>query len=395
MTGSILVLNAGSSSLKFALYRRGASLRLDLKGAASRLCSSHPRFQARAGGHILKDYNLQGPVSASTAASHLLDWLASEGFLVDLEAVGHRIVHGGPAFAAPSVLDPVTLETLTSFVPLAPLHQPYNVEIASLSAARLPGVLQIGCFDTGFHASCPPLARIYGLPRELSDGGIVAYGFHGLSYEYIAGVLKAQDGERAGGKTIVAHLGSGASMCAMDRGRSVATTMGFSALDGLLMGSRCGSLDPGVVLHLLQDRGMTTGAVTTLLYERSGLLGVSGISGDMDTLLHNDTPAANQAVDLFVYRAARAVGSLAAALNGIDTLVFTAGIGENAPVIRARISSACQWLGLDIDHQLNNQNAPIISTQRSHVSARVIATDEEFAVASAVDEKIKASNSAA
>lgn len=389
MTGSILVLNAGSSSLKFALYSRKVPLQLELKGSASRLGSLQPHLQIKAGERILKHEILDGPLSAVAVTRRVLDWLTSEGLLVDLEAIGHRIVHGGPAFTAPAALDADMLLTLTRFVRLAPLHQPSNVEVAALSADRFPNVIQIGCFDTSFHTTCPPLARLYGLPRELSDEGILAYGFHGLSYEYIAGVLKTWDEEGAGGKTIVAHLGNGASMCAMERGRSVATTMGFSALEGLMMGSRCGSLDPGVVLHLIQEKGMTADAVTTLLYERSGLLGVSGISGDMDTLLRNGTPAAKQAVDLFVYKAARAIGSLAAALNGLDTLVFTAGIGENAPAIRARIGSACQWLGLEIDHDLNSENAPIISTQQSQVSVHVIPTDEERAIASAVNESIE------
>lgn len=388
MSGSILVLNAGSSSLKFALYRRDMGLQLDVKGAASQLASRQPRFHARSAAHTLKDEHLNGPLSAISAANHVLDWLASEGLLATVEAVGHRIVHGGPIFSAPALLDPGTLETLNGLVPLAPLHQPYNIEIVTLSAARFPGVPQIGCFDTAFHATCPRLATLYGLPRALSDEGIVAYGFHGLSYSYIADVLRAQDGDRAGGRTIVAHLGNGASMCGMDRGRSVATTMGFSALDGLLMGSRCGSLDPGVVLHLMQARGMAAEAVTTLLYEQSGLLGVSGISGDMGTLLQSDTPAAKQAIDLFVYRAARAIGSLTAALNGLDTLVFTAGIGQNAPGIRARIGTACQWLGVEIDDTFNKEDRPVISTDHSEVTVHVIPTDEERAVASAAVEHL-------
>ncbi len=385
MSGVILILNAGSSSLKFALYRRGAGLELVLKGAASRLGAPNAHLRIKAGADILKDAPLGGPLPAMEAAGLTLDWLAAQGFLANLEAAGHRIVHGGAVFAEPAILDAGALETLTRLVPLAPLHQPYNLEIAALAATRFPGVLQIGCFDTAFHAQAPRLSRLYGLPRALSEDGILAYGFHGLSYSYIAGLLKAQDGERAGGRAIVAHLGNGASLCAMDRGRSVATTMGFSALDGLLMGSRCGAIDPGVVLHLMQARGMSAEAITTLLYEQSGLLGVSGISADMGTLLQSSAGSARQAVDLFVYRAVREIGSLAATLNGLDTLVFTAGIGENAPAIRARIAAGCQWLGVEINPAANGNNDQVISTGQSKVTVRVLPTDEERIVANAAD----------
>ena len=276
------------------------------------------------------------------------------------------------------------LERLTQLAPLVPLHQPANLEMVALARHHLPSALQVGAFDTAFHADRSNLDRLYALPRSLSDEGIVAYGFHGLSYDHIAAVLRAREGPRAGGREIVAHLGSGASMCMMNAGQSIATTMGFSALDGLVMSTRCGVLDPGIILHLMQQRQMTAEAVSDLLYHRSGLLGVSQISGDMATLLLSADPRAAEAVALFVYRGGRAIGSLAAALGGLDTLVFTAGIGENAPRIRALICQSAAWLGARLDTGLNTLGETVISDRGSGVEILVIPADEERTVATGV-----------
>jgi acetate kinase len=295
--------------------------------------------------------------------------------------VGHRIVHGGRDFTEATVLDGRALEALRLLEPLAPIHQRINLEIVALAAGLLPQTMQIGCFDTAFHSARPGIAKIYGLPRAMTDAGIVSYGFHGLSYSHIASQLRTRYGPAAGGKVIVAHLGSGASLCAMNAGTSVATTMGFSTLDGLVMSTRCGALDPGVILHLLQERRLSAEELVTLLYEQSGLLGVSGISGDMRTLIGSDDPAAAQAVDLFVYRIGREIGSLAAAMGGLDTLVFTAGIGENAPLVRERISGAAAWLGVGLDDVRNRGGEEVVNALNSRVDVLVIPTDEERAVA--------------
>lgn len=263
---------------------------------------------------------------------------------VEVCAVGHRVVHGGSAYGAPIRLDTGHIEALRRLTPLAPLHQPHNLAGIDAVTRLLPNVPQVACFDTAFHHDQPPLAQRLGLPRALHDAGIRNYGFHGLSYEYIATQLPAYLGERADGRIIVAHLGSGASLCALHKRRSIATTMGFSTLDGLLMATRCGNLDPGVVLYLLQSRDMNAAAIADLLYQQSGLLGVSGISGDMRTLLDSSAPAAAEAVDLFCYRVQREIGSLSAALGGLDALVFTGGIGEHAHSVRERICAGLDWL---------------------------------------------------
>lgn len=382
MTDAVLVLNAGSSSLKFAVYGANDDLPLRLKGAVSRLRQA-PRLRVEADGDAIVDRPLDPPMALAMAADAVFAQLDALGWLPRIGVVGHRIVHGGRAFVDPTVLDANSIGALRRLTPLAPLHQPYNLDIVESAARLLPHAVQVGCFDTAFHADRPALDRLYALPRALSEDGVVAYGFHGLSYAHIAGVLRTRDGERAGGRAIVAHLGSGASLCAMSAGRSVATTMGFSALEGLVMSSRCGSLDPGVLLHLLQDRGMSPQDLTRLLYEESGLLGVSGISGDMQTLLDSDDPRAAEAVDLFVYRIGREIGSLAAALGGLDTLVFTAGIGENAPAVRSRIGQAAAWLGLRIDEARNARGEAEITGEGSAAAVLVVPTDEERAVAGA------------
>ncbi len=381
MTKALLILNAGSSSLKFAVFGHGSGLPLLLKGSVSRL-AYQPYLKVRQAGGADRDQVLRiAPMSLGDAVQAVFAELRSRGFLEKIGVVGHRIVHGGQDFREPTLLDSSALKKLRQLAALAPLHQPYNLDIVDSASALLPGTPQVGAFDTAFHADRPRCDRLYGLPRRLSDEGIVAYGFHGLSYGHAAAVLRARYGPRAGGRAIVAHLGSGASLCAMGQGRSIATTMGFSALDGLVMGSRCGSLDPGIILHLMREQRMSTEEVSALLYEQSGLLGVSGISGDMQILLQSADPRAAEAIDLFVYRIGRAIGSLAAALGGLDTLVFTAGIGEHAPSIRQRIGEAASWLGVRIDPVRNEGGETSIGETDSRVDVLVIPAEEERAVA--------------
>lgn len=384
MTGRLLVLNAGSSSLKFAVFDHGVEPVRVAAGNLSRMGSA-PWLRLKIGAKTGQDRAAaDGPLDLRSAASLVFDVLADEGLLNDISAVGHRIVHGGARFTAPVRLDAAVLGQLQTLVPLAPLHQPHNLDVVHFAAERLPQAVQIGCFDTAFHAARPRLDKLYALPRELTEDGMIAYGFHGLSYAYIAARLRALDGSDAGGRTIVAHLGSGASLCAMNHGASVATTMGFSALEGLMMATRCGSIDPGILLHLVEAKAMTAGEISDLLYSRSGLLGVSGISGDMQVLLDSDTPNAREAIDLFIYRTGRAIGSLAAVLGGLDTLVFTAGIGENSPVIRARLCDAAAWLGVQIDADANRHGQAVISPPASAVTVHVIPADEELAIADGI-----------
>jgi acetate kinase len=382
MSKATLVFNAGSSSLKFAVFEQAAGLPLLMRGSVSSLDGRARLKVSNAQGELAKDEKLgAGPITIQAALGLIADEIRQRGLLERISTVGHRIVHGGHTYAGPAKLDEDAVDTLRGLIPLAPIHQPRNLEVIELAAALLPGSIQVGCFDTAFHLSRPRIATLYGLPRELTESGIVSYGFHGISYGYIASKLGAQYGAQAGGRTIVAHLGSGASLCAMKDGKSVATTMGFSTLDGLVMSTRCGSLDVGVVLHLLEGRQMSKQELTHLLYEKAGLLGVSGISGDMQTLLDSNDPGAREAVDLFVYRAGREIGSMAAAAGGLDTLVFTAGIGENSAIIRERICQAASWLNVRIDPERNARNDPTISAEDSAVDVLVVPADEERAVA--------------
>jgi len=295
--------------------------------------------------------------------------------------VGHRVVHGGPEFARPVRIDREVLARLERFVPLAPLHQPHNLAPIRMLLARRPDLPQVACFDTAFHSTNPPVAQRFAIPTELHDAGVRRYGFHGLSYEYVASVLPEHDRRAASGKTVVCHLGNGSSMCAIEKGSSIASTMGFTALDGLAMGTRCGAIDPGVLLYLMDERKMDARAIEKLLYQQSGLLGVSGISSDMRKLLESNEPHAQLAVDLFVYRIRRELGSLAAALGGLDALIFTAGIGENSAVIRERVCRDATWLGVEVDSDANRSGGPRISTKASRVSAWVLPTNEELMIA--------------
>jgi acetate kinase len=317
---------------------------------------------------------------SAIAAIH--GWLAAHiGSEASLAGVGHRVVHGGLNYSAPVLIDETIVAALQALVPLAPLHQPHNIAAIRAVAAVAPDVPQVACFDTAFHRSELPLAQEFALPRELTAKGVRRYGFHGLSYEYIASALPEIAPECACGKVIIAHLGNGASMCAIAAGRSVATTMGFTAVDGLPMGTRTGALDPGVILYLLEHEGMDAQAIEQLIYERSGLLGVSGESSDMRTLLASHRPAAQEAIDLFVYRIGRELGSLTAALGGLDAIVFTAGIGEHATEIRARVCADARWIGVSLDEVANNNGGPRISLPTSKISVWVIPTNENLMVA--------------
>lgn len=380
MAPAILALNAGSSSLKFALFERRSGLPRLMKGSIESL-DANPRLRLSGGGEPPRQRDLgRGPLDIGTAVEIAADGIRSSGS-AEPDAVGHRIVHGGRRFTSPVLLHDEVVEELRRLVPLAPIHQPRNMEIVDSSKRMFPRAAQVGCFDTAFHVERPAVATTYGLPRELSESGVRSFGFHGVSYAYIASELRKSFGPAAGGKVIVAHLGSGASLCAMAGGKSVATTMGFSPLDGLVMSTRCGSLDPGVVLYLLQERGMRAEEVARLLYHQSGLLGISGSTGDMRRLLESDSSEAREAVDAFVYRAGREIGSLAAALGGLDTLVFTAGIGENSPAVRELIGGAARWLGVQVDPDLNLRGERSISSPESKVRVLVIPTDEEAEVA--------------
>jgi acetate kinase len=384
MNDYAVVLNAGSSSLKFCVYVRpdGEAWRLEARGQIEGIGTS-PRFSAKDGaGQKLDERALDTSVSDGRAAlDALAAWLRSKYGGSRVLGVGHRVVHGGATFGAPTIVTAAVMEELRTLVPLAPLHQPYNLAAIDAVSARLPGVPQVACFDTSFHRGQPAVASVVPLPRDVTRAGVQRYGFHGLSYEYIASVLPTVAPEIAGGRVIVAHLGSGASVCALKNGKSIDSSLGFTALDGLCMGTRPGALDPGVVLYLFQNLGLSTKEVETILYKKSGLLGISGISNDMRDLLGSSEPAARLAVDYFVYRAAKEIGALAAVLAGIDGLVFTAGIGENSPEIRSRICEASAWLGVVLDKDGNAKKGPRISTKSSAVSAWVIPTNEELMIA--------------
>lgn len=379
-----LVLNAGSSSLKFCVFQRprGESWRLEARGQIEGIGTS-PRLSVKGEkGEKLADETLATPVrDGRDAVEALAAWLRSKYGGSRVLGVGHRVVHGGSRFTGPTILNPQVLEDLHKLVPLAPLHQPYNLAAIEAAFERLPGVPQVACFDTSFHRGQPAVAELIPLPRELREAGLQRYGFHGLSYEYIASVLPDVAPEIAKGRVIVAHLGSGASLCALKEGKSVDSTLGFTALDGLCMGTRPGALDPGVVLHLFQGLNLSAKEVETLLYKKSGLLGISGISNDMRDLLGRSEPDARLAVDYFIYRAAKEIGTLTAVLGGLDALVFTAGIGENSSEIRQRICDASAWLDIKLDAAANANREPKISAAASKVSVWVIPTNEELMIA--------------
>jgi acetate kinase len=383
---AVLVLNAGSSSLKFALFALEPTLAEEpaLWGQIEGIGAS-PELSARAAGgqRFSETIKVSGGQTEQHRESlnHLFGWLSGHNPDLDIVAAGHRVVHGGERHSAPVRLDETVLAELDRFVPLAPLHQPHNLRAVRAIASLMPDVPQVACFDTAFHRSQSSLAQAFALPRALSAEGIKRYGFHGLSYDYVARQLPHVIGERAKGAVVIAHLGNGASMCALREGRSVASTMGFTAVEGLMMGTRTGSLDPGVLLYLMEQKGMDAAALTRLLYKESGLLGVSGISQDMRTLLASDAPEAAEAVNLFCYRIARELGSLAAAAGGLDALVFTGGIGEHAAPVRAKVGALSAWLGLSIDESANAEGRPRIDSADSRVAVAVVPTNEEAMIA--------------
>ncbi len=384
MTNAILALNAGSSSLKFSLFEVGPrqTLVTNARGQIESIPAA-PHFIAQDGnGRTLDDRRLPSPApSYSALIAEVMDWVESRIGGDRLIGVGHRVVHGGVRHYRPERVTDDLLAALEALTPLAPLHQPHNLAPIRALAQTHPGLAQIACFDTAFHHTMPAVATRFAIPRGYEAEGVRLYGFHGLSYEYIAGRLAELAPELARGRVIVAHLGNGASLCALKGGRSIDTTMGFTALDGLVMGTRCGDLDPGVILYLEQQHGMSPKAIETLLYKQSGLLGVSGLSGDMRALEASDDSHAKDAIDLFVFRLAREAGALVASLGGLDGLVFTAGIGEHAPRIRAEVCRRLSWLGLRLDPAANDQNQSVISTPDSRVAIYVIPTDEDWMIA--------------
>jgi acetate kinase len=380
----VVVLNAGSSSLKFCTYSRpqGDSWRLAGRGQIEGIGTA-PHFSARDGaGTKVADQALGETVRDSRGAlDALAEWLRGQYPGARIVGVGHRVVHGGADFPDPVVVTPDVVARLRALVPLAPLHQPHNLAAIDAVTARLPHVRQVACFDTSFHRGHSAVADLVPLPKEIRDAGVQRYGFHGLSYEYIASVLPQVAPNIAGGRVIVAHLGSGASLCALRKGKGIDSTLGFTALDGVCMGTRPGSIDPGVVLYLFQTLGLDAKAVERMLYKQSGLLGISGISNDMRDLVGNGDPAARLAVDYFVYRVAKEMGALAAVLGGVDGIVFTAGIGERSAPIRKRICEASAWLGLEIDNAANEHHGPRVSSADSKIEAWVVPTNEELVIA--------------
>jgi len=381
---AIAVLNAGSSSIKFSLFAHdGGELALALHGQVEGI-HTVPRFAAKnAAGQTVSTHAWpEGTrLGHEDALEHIVAFVRGHPQGMQLVGLGHRVVHGGPKYTQPVRVDRQVLADLEEFVALAPLHQPHNLEPIWLTLERRPELPQVACFDTAFHRVQPELAQMFALPMELHDAGVRRYGFHGLSYEYIASVLPQLDPAAAAGRTVVLHLGNGASMCALAGGRSVASTMGFSAVDGLPMGTRSGALDPGVILYLMDQRGMDARAIEKLIYSQSGLLGVSGVSSDMRELLASAEPRAALAVDLYVYRIGRELGSLAAALGGLDAIVFTGGIGENSADIRARVCRDAAWLGVALDEQANRRGEQRISSGASKTAAYAVRTNEELMIA--------------
>jgi acetate kinase len=384
MAALILVLNAGSSSIKFRAFdARNDDPELVLYGQVEGLYTT-PKFSAadKDGQNIgQKTWDEGSGFGHQSAIEYIADFLRSHGEGHHLAAVGHRVVHGGMEFTQAVMATTAVVDKLEKLTPLAPLHQPHNLAPIRILMRSRPELPQVACFDTAFHRGQPEVAQAFGLPASITERGVRRYGFHGLSYEYIASVLPGISTEAANGSTVIAHLGNGASMCAIGGGKSVASTMGFTAVDGLLMGSRCGNLDPGVILYLMDELKMDARAIENLIYKQSGLLGVSGISSDMRALLASDNPRAKFAVDLFTYRIGRELGSLAAALHGVNALVFTAGVGERSAIIRERICREASWLGVELDPAANEAGGPRISTPSSKVAAWVIPTNEELMIA--------------
>jgi acetate kinase len=378
----ILTMNRGSATLKSTLYETGNRNELLLSMSSEQGNTSGSRLKiADASGAVLLDAPVD-PHDADAVLEKMLAWLGEHGFLAELAGVGHRLVHGGPRYRDPCRVTPEFLRQIEQFVPIDPDHLPAAIREIKFIAAKFPKLPQVACFDTAFHKSLPAVARTYALPRRLSDEGIFRYGFHGLSYEYIMEELRALDGNLANGRAIIAHLGSGASMVAVKEGKSIDTSMGFTPLEGLVMATRSGDVDPGAIIYLLEQNKMSAKEINTLLNKQSCLLGVSGTSADMKGLvdkMHEDSQA-EEAVYLFCYRAKKYIGAYAAALGGLDILVFAGGIGEHAPVVRQRICDGLDFLGIRLVTTANDENAAIISPADSHVRVRVVKTNEDLMI---------------
>ncbi|WP_442753477.1 acetate/propionate family kinase [Methylocystis sp. JAN1] len=379
---AIAVVNAGSSSVKFAIFDAAEASALRLKGLIEGIGATPRAKLSGPGGVALLKEDLPPDDFDHAAATRTMmriaaPWLDGD----DISVVGHRVVHGGGEFSAPLRVTEAIVEKLAAFIPLAPLHQPHNLAVIRALLADHPQVPQVACFDTAFHTTQPPIAQAFAIPRKYSEAGVRRYGFHGISYEYVAGRLKEIAPEIANGRVIVGHLGNGASLCAMKDGKSIASTMGFTAADGLVMGTRCGAIDPGVLVHMIDQYGFDARGLEDFIYRKSGLLGVSGISSDMRTLRASFEPAAKEAIALFVYRIVREIGSLAAALGGLDAIVFTGGIGENDADTRAEVAAGCAWLGAALDEAANGAADEKISSPDSTVAVYVIPTNEELQIA--------------
>ncbi len=384
MTKVIVVLNAGSSSVKFSVFSVGDGGLLPLFQGEFEGIGTAPHFFVRDtdGATVAEERDSVAEIaSQEDAVRRIFAWLDSHSAGLEVVAAGHRVVHGGPVYSEPVVVDGPTLEALAAYEPLAPSHQPHNLAAIRALSRHRPGLIQVACFDTAFHRTAPLVAEVYALPREYFDAGVRRYGFHGLSFEYIVQALQRLDPGTAAGRLVVAHLGNGCSMAAIRGGKSLGDTMGFTALDGLPMGRRCGQIDPGVLIYLMQQRGMSLDQVEDLLYNHSGLKGLSGVSNDMRELLASDLPDARLAVDYFVDRIGRALGAYAAVLKGLDALVFTGGIGEHAVEIRARVCHDAAWLGVALDDEANRRGGPRVSPEGRSPSAWVIPTDEELMIA--------------
>ena len=385
MTRHVVTLNAGSSSIKFALFQAGDGEPVALAAGQAEMVGARRHIAiSDGGGKTIHEAIWTGAAGASfhaDALGRILEWRRSAVPDAQVVAAGHRVVHGGVHYAAPAIVTDAVLRDLQALVPLAPLHQPHN--LAGILAAReaWPQVVQVACFDTAFHRAHPFVNDVFALPRRLFEEGIRRYGFHGLSYENVSHRLRQIAPHHAAGRVVVAHLGNGASMCAIRDGQSVASSMGFTALDGLPMGTRCGQLDPGVVLYLMQEKAMDAAQIADLLYRESGLKGLSGLSHDMRTLLASDKPEAREAVEYFVFRIRRELGGLAAVLQGLDAIVFCGGIGEHAWPVRERVLEGMEWIGVELDRTANRAGAQLISSDRSRVRVLVIPTNEEAMIA--------------
>ena len=387
MTGAILTLNAGSSSLKFALFQVASSSPAILRGEVSDLSNTPHLIAHDSEGNVLIDQQWRDSSDGgfTVILTALFEFIDAHPGHDGLAAAGHRVVHGGAKHIEPERVTPALLQSLTELIPLDPIHMPHNLAPIRAIALARPKLAQIACFDTAFHHTLPLVAQRFALPRAVSDAGVRRYGFHGLSYEYIAGQLREEAPALASGRVVVAHLGAGASLCALLDGVSIATTFGFSVLDGLVMATRCGSLDPGVILYLARQ-GHSLADIEDMLYIRSGLLGVSGISGDIRVLLESKDDHAREAIELFTYRLAIEIAGMAAALGGIDGIVFTAGIGQHSSEIRSAVCERLDWLGVRLDSAANHASKPCISAPDSNITVRVMATDEEAMIAQHVSD---------